>query len=41
MDAQKILVPVDHSEDCRQALHWGAQLAAKYRAMFILLLVAQ
>jgi nucleotide-binding universal stress UspA family protein len=39
MDIQKILVPVDYSEDSRQALQWGASLAAKYGATLILLQV--
>lgn len=37
MDVQRILVPVDYSEDSRQALQWGASLAAKYGATLILL----
>lgn len=39
-DAQKILVPIDYSKDCRQASQWDARLAAKYRATFSLRLVA-
>ncbi len=37
MDVQKILVPVDYSEDSLQALQWGASLSAKYGAKLILL----
>src|SRR6266508_1511266 len=37
MDVQKILVPVDYLGDSRQALQWGASLAAKYGAKLILL----
>jgi nucleotide-binding universal stress UspA family protein len=37
MDIQKILVPVDYSDDSYQALLWGASLAEKYRARLLLL----
>ncbi|HEX9871728.1 MAG TPA: universal stress protein [Candidatus Tectomicrobia bacterium] len=37
MDVQRILVPIDYSEDSHQALQWGASLSAKYGAKLILL----
>lgn len=37
MDVQKILVPIDYSEDSLEALQWGASLATKYGAKLILL----
>ena len=37
MDIQKILVPVDYSDDSYQALLWGASLAEKYSARLLLL----
>ena len=37
MDVQTILVPIDYSEDARQALQWGASIAAKYGAKLLLL----
>jgi nucleotide-binding universal stress UspA family protein len=37
MDVEKILVPIDYSEDSREALQWGASLSAKYGAKLILL----
>lgn len=36
MDVQKILVAIDYSEDSREALQWGASVAAKYGATLIL-----
>jgi nucleotide-binding universal stress UspA family protein len=39
MDIQKILVPVDYSDESYQALQWGASLAEKYGAQLLLLQV--
>jgi nucleotide-binding universal stress UspA family protein len=37
VDVQKILVPIDYSDDSQQALHWGTSLAGKYGAQLLLL----
>jgi nucleotide-binding universal stress UspA family protein len=37
MDVEKILVPLDYSEDSERALQWGASLAEKYAAKLLLL----
>jgi nucleotide-binding universal stress UspA family protein len=37
MNIDKILVPVDYSDDSYQALQWGASLAEKYGAHLLLL----
>ena len=37
MNIQKILVPVDYSDQSCQALQWGASLAEKYGARLLLL----
>ena len=37
MDVEKILVPLDYSEDSQRALQWGASLAEKYGAKLLLL----
>jgi nucleotide-binding universal stress UspA family protein len=37
MDIEKILAPMDYSDDSQQALQWGASLAGKYGARLLLL----
>jgi universal stress protein A len=37
MDVEKILVPLDYSEDSQRALQWGASLAEKYGAKLLVL----
>jgi nucleotide-binding universal stress UspA family protein len=37
MDVQKILVPIDYSENSQRALQWGASLAEKYGGKLLLL----
>jgi nucleotide-binding universal stress UspA family protein len=37
MEVQKILVPIDYSENSQRALHWGASLAEKYGGELLLL----
>jgi universal stress protein A len=36
MDAQKILVAIDYSDNSEQALQWGVSLAQQYRAKLLL-----
>jgi nucleotide-binding universal stress UspA family protein len=37
MEAQKIVVPIDYSENSEHAIQWGASLAQKYGAQLLLL----
>jgi nucleotide-binding universal stress UspA family protein len=37
MDVEKILVPLDYSENSQRALQWGASLAEKYGGKLLLL----